>query len=257
MNLAFLKKATLETVVTERATRTSGGGTLVKQPTNGDLRVFKNGRVYPSDTLAEAYKLHYFPKVETVDPVTGDVKVSVTGMGVDVFSSKNWGMLKGIEEEVLFIAFVPRDSNPKIDLWGSCQYKEGQPVANLLEQGPSVFGKTVLVDLLADAYGVDWSTTDFVDLTIETSIPMVSEDNVYHLPKVVARGENKGKATYVRRELIDIYPVVISEKEVALPPVGAEAEVEVMPTILNETPVQEEAVASNGQAGDDLLASLL
>jgi len=288
MNLDFLKSATLEKVVVERASKT-GGSNLVKQPTHGDLRVFKNGRVYPSDELMEKYSLEYFPKLESVDPVTGEVKIAIIGMGVDIFSSVKWGMLKGVEQEVLFIGFIPRENNHKIDLWGSCQYEGLEPKTSVLEQGPSVFGSNSLVDYLASAYGVDWETAKYVDLKVEFEIPMKSEDDVYHLPKLVSRGDNKGKATYARRELIEIYPLTVAytetkeveeetdiEKAVAFEkadtvsdamfanaeePVKQES-VEAVAEAVADSPQMEnrpeEPVASqNGTASDDLLASLL
>lgn len=212
-DLSYLKKVVLEEVPANVPGTRTGVSSLVKQPTDADLRVFKNGRVYPSAAFLEANGFEYQAKIETVDPITGDVKVAVVGNGLDIFSSVNWSMVKGLEEEVIFCALVPRQGNPKIDLWGSCQFKDGLPTSTLLEQGASTFGKTALVDMLASAYGVDWSTAKYVDLKVELDIPMVSESDVYHLPKLVARGENKGKATYVRRELINIFPLSVVATE--------------------------------------------
>ena len=212
-DLSYLKKVVLEEVPANVPGTRTGTSSIVKQPTDADLRVFKNGRVYPSAAFLEANGFEYKAKIETVDPVTGNVKVTVIGNGLDIFSSTNWTMVKGLEEEVIFCAIIPRQGNPKIDLWGSCQYKEGLPVGTLLDQGASTFGKTSLVDMLASAYGVDWSTAKHVDLKVELDIPMVSESGVYHLPKLVARGEKKGKATYVRRELINIFPLTVVATE--------------------------------------------
>lgn len=254
MNLDYLKKVTLQEVKVER-TRKSGGSTLVKQPINADLRVFKNGRVYPSVAFAEKYAVDYFPKVEEVDAVTGEVSVSILGNGLDVFSSDKWSMVQGIEQETIFVAIVPRQGNPKIDLWGSCQYDGLAPKTSILEQGPSSFGKESLVDILASAYGIDWETTKYVDLTVVTDVPMISPNNVYHLPKVVSRGEHRGQATYVRRENIDIFPLIIqssSTEEV----VEVEVEQNVADEVFESAQV-EAVVATNGEASDDLLDNLL
>lgn len=226
-DLSFLKSATLEEVPANAPSSREGVSTLVKQPTTGDLRVFKNGRCYPSDAFAEKNQLAYAEKVETVDPETGEVSTTVLGNGLDIFSSTHWGMVKGLPEEVIFLCAVPRQGNMKIDLYGSCQYEGTTPKTSILEQGASSFGKSSLVEMLASAYAVNWEVVKFVDIEVNTDYPMVSDSGVYHLPKIVSRGENRGKATYIRRENIDIFPIQVvytelKDKEEA--PVEAKAE---------------------------------
>jgi hypothetical protein len=66
-----------------------------------------------------------------------------------------------------------------------------------------------VVPLMPELFEVHWEENRYVDLKIRTDIPIVSPNGVYHLPKVVQRGEDRGKPTYVRREEIEVFPVEI------------------------------------------------
>ena len=257
-NLSNLKNVKLKEVP-KQAPRQGGGSTLVKRPTNGDLRVFANGRVYPSEALEAKYSLAYAPKIETPDPVTGELKVSVVGKGMDVFSSSKWTMVDGLlEEEVLFVGFTPRQGNPKIDVWGSCQFKDGKPSTAAIDQGASTFGRESLVPMLETAYGVDFEKTPFVDLVVLEDTPMISENGVYHLPKVVARGENKGKADYARRESIDIFPIVLGVDEIVPEPANTVSEGNITDTTDSAGEVIFEIAPETQEAPkNDILADLL
>lgn len=67
--------------------------------------------------------------------------------------------------------------------------------------------------MLAAIYGVNWDTTDYVDLKVMTENRMASPNNVYQLPKIVSSGKFKGEDTYERRENIDVFPLVVVHEE--------------------------------------------
>ena len=84
MNLDFLKNVELKQEVKKTVVRTS----VDKLPVNADLRLFKNGKIYPSAEFAAAYRLDFVPSL--VDPLSG--ATTVQGNGLDIFSSDSWGM---------------------------------------------------------------------------------------------------------------------------------------------------------------------
>ena len=209
MDLSFLKDVKLEVV--KKATpkvKTS----VPKLPTEADLRVFPSGRVYPSEAFAAEYDLEFKPKVALVE---GEEPTVIVGNGFDIFSSEKWGMLMGkMPQELVFVAAVPK-SAAKVDLWASTKYDAdtNTPKASVFLQGASTFSKDVLVPMLASVYGIDWNTVEFVDFTISRENTVASENNIYHLPKIVSNGKYKGDDTYIRRENLTICPLVVSYTE--------------------------------------------
>ncbi len=210
-DLSMLSGVTLKEVKAPEKNGSSGAR-VIKEPALGaQLRVFKNGRVYPAMDFALSFGLEHQAKEQIVDPITGEVTVKVLGAGMDVFSSKNWTMVEGLAKEVIFCAITPRQGNGKIDLFGSTQYNEdGKPKKLLYEIGKSTFGHEQLVPMLENAYGVNFEETPFVDLLVHTDHPMISPNDVYVLPKVTSRGENKGKASFARRENINVFPLSVA-----------------------------------------------
>lgn len=204
-NLDFLSNVTLETVKVE-----AKKVVIDKLPIVGDLRVFANGKVYPSAEFAEANNLDFGPRLN-VAPEGAEEQLEVSGNGLDIFKSVDWGMMPKDIQPVLFITVVPK-AEAKVDMWGSCKYDdEGNPKSSILTQGSNTFAKTTLVQYLTDVLGVTWEATEFVDLKVVTEITMKAPSNlqVFHLPKVVSTGKRKGDATYVRRENIKIHPLVL------------------------------------------------
>ena len=198
MNLDFLKDVQLETVkTTAPAARTK----KVRLPENADIRVFSNGQIYPSKAFADANNLEF------------TAKDAVKGNGMDIFPSTEWAMLSALPEKVIFGAVVPKDE-AKVDVWGSTKYDEkGEPKASVLTQGSATFGKNRLVPMLADCYDIDWENTDYVDLKFLTDTPMVSPNGIYIVPKIVSAGPKKGEPTYIRRENLNICPLVVVDSE--------------------------------------------
>ena len=245
MNLDFLKNVKLEPVAKTAAK--SKKVTVVKLPIEADLRVFANGKCYPSKDFATKAQLQFQPKIN-VAPEGAEPQFEVVGNGLDIFSSIDWGMMDAarkagaLESELLCVAVVPK-SAAKVDMWASTKYDENQePKADVFEQGSSTFSKGRLLELITVTYGVNWDEVEYVDLSIVEDSPIVSSTGVYHIPKVVSTGQNKGEATYIRRENLTICPLVISHTETLEP------KEEAIPDVIGV--VDAETVNANG--ADDL-----
>ena len=197
MNLDFLKNIKLQpnSAVKTAVARTSSA--VARNPTEADIRIYKNGSVYPSDKLVAQCGLTYQPK-------TAEDK----GNGFDVFKSTDFINTKGSGLSALFIALIPRKEG-RIDLFASTTYEEdGTPKADVLTQGANTAGKEIL-EMINEMYGVQIPEgKDFIDLIIVTENPLNTEDGIYWIPKVVSRGEKKGQVDLCRREDTTIYPLV-------------------------------------------------
>jgi hypothetical protein len=196
--LDFLKKASLvaNEIVKPATARTVTAKN--RNPENADIRIYKDGSVYPSAALVAKYNLAYVGK--DVEP---------KGSAFDVFKSSEFLNTKHwpAENTVLFITAVDRKL-PKTDLFGSTKYDEtGAPTADVLTQGSSTFGKKLLVDL-KEVYDVEPNEEGFIDLSIYNDSPFTTEDSIYYVPKIVSRGENIGQSDLVRRENLTLFPLV-------------------------------------------------
>jgi predicted RecA/RadA family phage recombinase len=58
---------------------------------------------------------------------------------------------------------------------------------------------------------------DYLDLEINVArnIRTVAPNGIFNLPKLITRGEKKGKADFVRRENVDIFPLTVVTDSVA------------------------------------------
>lgn len=205
------------------------------------IRVWNNGQVYPSKALVDKFDLEYKTAIITKTDVPlkeGEVlaegekpKVKRTyeyangaGNGFDVISSLEWGQYKAAPDSPNFmaIAVVPK-TEPKVDLFGNTKFKDdGTPTATVLEQGSSSYGKDTLLPMLETVYGVKLKSEEnpdapaFVDMQIDDSFDLkqLVPNGVFLFPKTVVRGEDKGKADFVRRENVSMF---------AFEPVPAEA----------------------------------
>lgn len=200
--LDFLKKASLvaNEVVKPAVARTTTAKN--RNPENADIRVYRDGSVYPSAALVTEFNLAYVGK-----------DVAPKGQAFDVFESAKYINTQSWEDKVLFIAAVDR-SLPKTDLFSGSKYDEnGEPTADVLTQGANTFGKELLT-MLKDTYGIEIAEDaeqNYIDLVILRDIPFNTPDNIYYVPKVVSRGNNKGQSDLVRRENITLYPLVTVE----------------------------------------------
>jgi len=196
MSLEFLKNISLASNVSLGLTSTKApkAPSTTKNPTHAHLRVFKNGKVYPSEDLVKIYNLEY--------PLKSEQEKS-SAQGFDFFSSKSFPNTAHNEQKVLFIAAVAKNL-PKVDLFGSTIYDEdGKPKSSVLTQGTSTAGLAI-IDLLASCYGFEFVEEEtYVDLVI---VPFYfkTEDDTYHIPKTKSRGEGKNEVYMLPRKGLNI-----------------------------------------------------
>lgn len=186
MSFDFLKNIRFKETTPEPTPRK-----VTKNPEGLTLRVYRNGRVYPSQQLVEKFNLEYNVNAEG----------KLTGNGIDFFSAHNWGPYPKDMPNLIFLAFVPRN-NPKVDLFLTRRTEK----TSVLTQAPV---STELWNTIMTIYP-HLEDASYIDLTISEDQVVVTEDNIYNLPKVVSRGENKGTAQYVRRENIALFPAVVN-----------------------------------------------
>lgn len=200
--LEFLKKAS---IVAVEATKSATARTTTaknRNPENADIRVYKDGSVYPSAALVAEFNLAYVGK--DVEP---------KGSAFDVFKSMDCPHMAqwDADQKAIFIAAVPRNL-PKTDLFSGSKYDEtGAPKADVLTQGSNTFGTDTLLPALKEVYGIEPNEEGFIDLSIMREAPMNTDNGIYFIPKVISRGDDKGKADLVRRENITMYPLVPAE----------------------------------------------
>lgn len=228
MRLAFLKDITIQEV----ANTTPRTAKRESNPPSGlTIRVWSDGSVYPSAELVSRFSLEY-PKAkvsvfeaknddgtakldDSGAPVTKrtiEVDHSVPSFGFDVFTLNKWTQVANVPEDVIVVGVTPR-SESRIDLFDRCKFQDnGQPVSSVMDQGANTFGKNFLLPMLLEVYKMSPAdhVNGYIDLEVETSINLADRvpNGIFMLPKVVTKGENKGKADYVRREGISIFPLV-------------------------------------------------
>ena len=192
LNFDFLRNVKLVAPEKAKPTRNS----TIKNPEGMRIRVFGNGKIYPSKELTEKFNLEYVSKTSETE-----------ANGLDIFSSKNWGMFpQTTDSHVVFVAVVPK-SSPKVDLFGQVGYDEdGNPKNSVLEQGGGSFGKELL-SMIEDVYGISIDKKDFRDFEVKEDIVIESPTGVYFVPKTVTRGERKGEISVVRRENVAVMPL--------------------------------------------------
>ena len=197
MNFDFLKNVQLSVPETKTKAEKPGRTAVPKNPEGLTLRVFANGKIYPSQELVNTFDLEY--PCRDIDAVN---------FGLDVFKSTDWGMFPvNAPQKYIFIAPVLKDSS-KVDLFGSVKYTEdGKPVNSVMEQGGGTFGEQLL-EMITEVYGITLEKGSFLDLEVKTDVVVKSPNDVYFIPKTVARGEKKGQITVVRRENITVMPLV-------------------------------------------------
>ena len=241
MDLSFLKTVVVKEVEAKgKVSRVS----LEKYPVEGaDFRVYKNGRIFPSLAAAAEFKLDFGPKLGQEEE---GAKAVTVGNGLDIFSSENWQMM-AIEETVLFVAVVPRYKNSKIDVYGSTSYEEdGAPKRSIDANSVSAFGSDTLIGLLEEVYDVDFEANDYVDLVLNADYQIKSPGEVYSIPKIVSRGDNKGQPVFVTRVGIAIFPLTVFET-----PEEATAQVDLEEAIEEVTSPKDTVGATEDDGSDD------
>lgn len=196
--LAFLKKVSLAAneVVKPVLARTTAAKD--RNPTDADIRIYKNGAAYPSAALVAEFNLSFTAK-DAADK----------GNAFDVFKSKSFPNTAALDENFLFITAVPR-TQPKTDLFSSTGYDKvtNEPLADVLTQGAVTFGLELLA-YAKEVYDIEpTEETPYIDLLIVRDSPFTTNDGIYFIPKVISRGEKKGQADIVRRENLTLYTLV-------------------------------------------------
>lgn len=159
-----------------------------KNPTGMTLRLFRDGRIYPSKELVDHFNLEY-----SLEP--GETN------GFDIVDSLGWKAYDQSLQRVIFVAPVDKEL-PKVDIFGTSRSAE----TTVMTQGPIIEG---LWEMVMTAYSLNYQGHErFVDLTVAIDTPITTEDGIYNLPKKVQRGEKKGQTTYIRRENITLYPLI-------------------------------------------------
>jgi hypothetical protein len=194
MNLDFLKDLSLkETVVT-----TSRSHVDIAPAVGADLRVFKDGRVFPSADFVTTHNLEYVSKGDAV------------GNGFDIVDTNEFPGYPEGTPRLVMVALTAKD-NPKVDLFGSVGYDDdNKPKAEVTKQGSSTTGKW-LIPMLEEVYGEELFPEGirYVDLVIKTEFGITTPNNIYLLPKKVTRGANKGTPSYQRRTDTTLWPLVV------------------------------------------------
>lgn len=215
------------------AAATAASRGVQRNPTDADLRLFRNGAIYPSLALIEKDQLTYLAK-----EAEGDA------FGYDVTDSRKFINTQGWEKAVIFISKIEK-SAAKVDLFGRCTYDENGAPSDVATQGATTFGKDLL-ETLKEVYGYEIPEGEsFVDLKIVEDFNFTTADNIYYLPKPIARGPRKGEIELARRENLKLnilMPLDLFNQEMA------SSDVTEAPSEVTETeeapvaaPVQEEA----------------
>lgn len=155
------------------------------------IRIYENGELIPSKDLCNEFNLEYGEGTN----------------GVDMFLSHQWGAYP--KEQPNFLIFTPVSrTESKISLFNrdkESSIMESKHKAPWLVE----YIKTLVPTAFQgpDSNGSVMKRHRYVDLTIEKSKPITTENNIYYVPKLVERGKDKGKETYVKREHLTLYPV--------------------------------------------------
>ena len=224
MDLSYLSDITLVSAPKVASTK----ATIIKLPENADIRVFHNGKIYPSADFAKKADLEFKPK-ETLVPGS---KAEVVGNGMDIFSSIGWKMLpQELATPVLFAYIIPK-SFAKVDLWANTKYEDDKPTSSVFTQGSNVFSRSKLLKMLEDTYSIDWNKVEYVDLVLKTDIVIPSVSGMYDIPKT-SKTKDGEVFKPIRRQNISISPLVVEHTEFRAIPL--------IPEVKEETPDLPEA----------------
>lgn len=165
-------------------------------PTNSDLRLFWDGKIYPSKKLVEDHNLQYKNKDYNFKELNG----------FDLVRTDKWGAYKG-EDHFILISEVPKKLN-KVDLFGSCKFdKEGNPLIDVMNGSSRGH---ILLDMLKEVHNIEVKEGDYIDLNIVTKHgALMSPNDVYNIPKLVTKGNKAGQWSYVTRNNLNLYPLEI------------------------------------------------
>lgn len=241
-SLDFLNEIKIEETPASlaRVSKKSNSVTDNPAPTFMGIRIWKSGKIFPSQALTDAFCLEYPTKVVSTD-VEGKVSMTtpdgVSANGLDVFSISDWTQVdEATRKNNLILIGVTPKSKSKVDLFANSRYNDdGTPVASVMSQGSSTFGSKRLLPMIESVYGVTPNAEGYIDLEINTKFNLKSKalNGIFMLPKVITKGDNIGKADIEQRENIDVFPMT---------PVVAQVETPVESTSMSEVPAPPVAI---------------
>lgn len=230
--LDFLKNVSLDETVIKSVKSGGGGHRKDWNPTAPlSFRVWKDGSVYPSQDLVDRFDLEYKDRPTDEShpnaPIDGE-KWKQTGSAFDVFDSKDFPVFKSPRRVLL--ANVVAKAEGKSDLFSSVGWGEDGKVLNsVMTQGAATFGKSDLLPMLKEVYGIELNDeTPYVDLILigqdgeKAMKHFAIEKGFCFVPKKLSRGKEKGKDTVVRREnpwlfilipLAEVHPELVKKEE--------------------------------------------
>jgi hypothetical protein len=245
--LNFLKGAEVTEVEVSASNAKKGGPRKQRNPNPALLaiRVWKDGSVFPSQALVDMFNLEYGNATVTFEEVPakaaiynedGTIKtqgkdaykkritelIPPIGNAFDIIDTREWGQWKMPENNMLFIAAVPKDF-PKVDMFGGTVYDDaGKPSSTVMEQGAATYGSSILVPAIKEIYGIDFDTREYVDMLVAAELEGVNINTQFSkpislIPKRISRGKDIGQSDYVRREnlvLFGFVPMDILNEEV-------------------------------------------
>lgn len=186
--------------------------TITKQVLNPEglaLRVFKDGRVFPSQELVDTYNLEYQLEGEQPNPA----------QGFDLFMAHDLPNFDKSIPNCLLVAPIAK-SEGKVDLFKSTEYNEdGSPKSSVLTQGSNTFGKRDLIPMLEVVLNQDSATifkeNKFVDLIVESAYPLPIATEFLYVPKTIRKGPRKGEIETVRRNSNKVFPITVLSAQIA------------------------------------------
>jgi len=181
-NLNFLKNVKLLDAAVKPSKRQSGNNL----PTEGDIKIFSNGKIY------------YSP----------EFRAKVGQGGIDFIDSRKWSMYpKDAPQHCVFVCIVPDLTNNKIAAKVDVrQESTNSPISSV---------KNTIVPMLWDIYSLSPDKTS-VELKLDLESALTHPSEIYHIPKVISTGDAKGMPTYARREKVVFYPALplVEEPEI-------------------------------------------
>lgn len=208
-----MKKITfdfLKTMEIKEVEKTALAAPTSKLPAPGaHLRLFADFSVYPSEELVKLHNLEFQPEGSATPE-----------NGYDVFTSVEWeqyGNSSAAAQPFVCLALVSKHQS-RVSLFSQTKYNADKtPKSSVLTQKTTA-GQELITALSAVYLEKPednlFQDKPYLDLVIGLNYPLAkTATGIYHIPKVFAKGKEAGKPTYVRRENIQIFPLMILEEK--------------------------------------------
>jgi hypothetical protein len=153
--LDFLK--TIQVVATEDKVSKPRGAKEWNPPSGKVIRLWRDGSVFPSKELVDAFDLEYTSRLseEEVTKLKAESKpLPPEGYGFDVADSDEFPAFNTGGQRLLIISPVKREEG-KVDLFASVTYnKDNTPKSTVMNQGNVTFGNETLIPWVEEIYGI-------------------------------------------------------------------------------------------------------